>query len=120
LHNGEMLNQISTDFPDWYVTVSFYVAVHCMEACLTEVNRHSKTHVERASNLRRAYGGTATFSSMGVFRAYLLLFDLSIDARYECIHLGDADCRDADRALAIVERYADWRLGSGSSSSSRP
>lgn len=107
-HNKEMLKYLGkpedTKFPDWFVTVTFYIAVHCIEAIFYhEKKDHSKHHIDRDDKLLHKYRDI----DMGLKRAYWRLHEQSQEARYmenSKFKLDKDDCNDATINLDIVEK----------------
>lgn len=76
-HNRKFLESIQPDYPDWIVTVAFYVALHAIDAILV----HDKvpgiiSHAARNDVLMR------TNRYEKIFRAYQPLYALSQTVRY--------------------------------------
>ena len=104
-HNQALLAHIEPSFRDWRVTVLFYVAVHLVEAFLDP--KHSGDHGDRSRYLW-AMRGRPTFDGVGVYGAYCELFNLSREARYDCICLSEDDEKDAESALQKIRGYTRW------------
>jgi len=65
------------DFPDWLTTVSFYKAVHVVEAVFAnDLHYHSSSHTNREDRMKR----TAKFES--IFKNYSHLLTESRTFRY--------------------------------------
>lgn len=77
MHNRELLPKIPPEYPDWIVTVTFYVALHAVDALLAHdkverVTSHdARNHVLLHTNRYRA-----------IRSAYMPLYDLSRTVRY--------------------------------------
>lgn len=77
MHNRSFLSTISLKYPDWIVTVAFYVALHAVDSLLT----HDK--VERITNHEaRNDVITRTNKYSKIKSKYLPLYDLSRTVRY--------------------------------------
>lgn len=106
-HNKEMLKFLGepqkTPFPEWFVTVTFYIAVHCLEALFYDQNNdHAKSHAEREDKLRKKYPSL----DVDFKRAYFRLQEQSRQARYmqdKKFKLDKDDCEDASKNLEIIE-----------------
>ncbi len=93
----------STAFPDWFVTATFYTAIHAIEAILChEVQLHTKNHDERELLLRtRLPAIDKKFLS-----AYRELYAKSREARYMTnrkFSMDHADCELAIENLGVIE-----------------
>lgn len=93
----------STEFPDWYVTATFYTALHCIEAILCqEIQYHSKGHEDREIFLRTRLPAV----DRSFLNAYRELYTKSREARYmtnKKFNMDEADCKFALENLAIIE-----------------
>ena len=73
-----------TEFSDWYVTVSFYAALHYFEAMITVVKptavgdivEHTSDHHSRNNTMRSAFNR--------IYGTYARLYQMSKAARYNC------------------------------------
>ena len=77
-------------FRQWAVTAAFYCAVHCVEAYLARLGRHSQDHEHRRQLICR--GGVAAVPPE-VFRAYRQLQQWSEQARYLMGQFSEQDVR---------------------------
>jgi hypothetical protein len=81
-HNAKHLKYVMMNvqaFPDWAVTVAFYVAVHYVEAFLTKVGHpQDQHHPERNKIIATAPEPELT----GIARRYLALYNRSRFSRY--------------------------------------
>lgn len=77
----------STEFLDWAVVVSFYVALRYVDAFFTGVlpEYRPRDHGYRNSLIAR------TAQTKAIFSSYRLLFDQSVDARYELAEFSTTD-----------------------------
>jgi len=93
----------STKFSDWYVTVVYYTAMHCVEAIFDqEKSWHTLTHKERDEKLLKHFPAL----DMEFKRAYWRLYQQSREARYMSnrkIQIGNHECEEALKSLAIIE-----------------
>ncbi len=76
-HNRDFLAQVPPQYSDWLVTVSFYVALHAVDALLavdkvTRVNSHDARNEVLAKTNRYS----------AIWKLYRPLFDLSRTVRY--------------------------------------
>ena len=77
MHNRAFLSTIQPAYPDWLVTVAFYVALHAVDALLTYDNVAGVTsHSARNETLLR------TNKYLAVRKCYMPLYDLSQTVRY--------------------------------------
>lgn len=121
-------HSVQQDFSDWYVTVSFYTAVHVVEATIYEVRRLSVqpnvvveiTHSERAKPYYQQ-------NSPHILRLYLLrdnpqvfgdcydhyatLYEMSRTARYECGSPSSFNCRETREQLDAVCKGCEPKIG---------
>lgn len=80
---------------DWIVTLLFYQAVHAVESYLVRHYRKSSgDHRERKQRVHSTLPA--------VYSHYKDLFDLSIEARYGCVQLTDAQLSQARKDLAAI------------------
>ena len=105
--NKRLLNYLgdaeTTAFPDWFVTVTFYTALHGIEAILCqEIQRHSKGYEERELLLRTKLPTI----ERNFLNAYRELYTKSLEARYMTnrrISMDHADCKLAMENLSFIE-----------------
>jgi hypothetical protein len=77
LHNRQFLSTIDPDYPDWAVTVTFYTALHAVDALLqSDQVEGIVSHAARNQTLNH------TNRYRRVWRAYQPLYDLSRTVRY--------------------------------------
>jgi hypothetical protein len=76
-HNRDFISTIDPNYPDWAVTVSFYVALHAVDALLKfDGNIHITDHTSRNATLSH----TNRYSK--IWKLYHPLFGLSRTVRY--------------------------------------
>ncbi len=75
-HNREFLLAISPDYPDWLVTVTFYVALHAVDTLLRFDKINPTTHAFRNAVLLR------TNRYMEIRGGYMPLYNLCRTVRY--------------------------------------
>jgi hypothetical protein len=94
----------STKFPDWYVTVVYCTALHCVEAILDqERGLHTTSHKERDDKLIKQIPAI----DAELKRAYWKLYEKSQEARYMSnrkIQTRNTECEEAFNSLAIIEK----------------
>jgi hypothetical protein len=100
-HNKAVLRRLdSARFPDWSITVCFYIAVHYVEAYFYQCHttQHTFNHQKRRSELSKTL-----FQDFNFRRSYRDLEDLSRKARY-LMHGGvtAADVPHAQRCLKVI------------------
>jgi len=96
--NRRFLNGIPGTFPDWLVTVRFYIAVHTVDAYLATKG------VERVRDHRKRRWWLGDEKLLRrVETDYRQLEDLSVDARYGAHHSSSSDVSDANSYLARIE-----------------
>ena len=93
----------STKFPDWYVTVVYYTALHCVEAIFDQDKKwHTTSHKERDEKLLKNFPAIdAEFK-----KAYWRLYQQSWEARYMSnrkTQIRNDECEDALKNLTIIE-----------------
>lgn len=76
-HNRDFLGLIPPDYPDWLVTVTFYVALHAVDALLAH---DGVTGVTSHDDRKRVLIYTNRYA--GIQRSFLPLYDLSRTVRY--------------------------------------
>ena len=103
-HNQSFLDTFTTPtgesfYPDWSITVIFYIAVHCIEYyfakmqnvhCLSHMDRNKR--IGRDKNLQQIYGD------------YLRLYNWSKDARYDLVQFTQIEIEEALKRLEKVRR----------------
>jgi hypothetical protein len=102
-----MLNHLgngkTTEFPDWFVTVIFYTAVHCIEAIIyQQFTLHADSHGKRDEILRRRL----STADQLFLTAYRSLEVQSRQARYmfdKKYQMTNNDCEDALKNLEVIE-----------------
>lgn len=105
--NKNLLNHLgeasSTKYPDWFVTVTFYTALHSIEAIFCqEISLHTNTHFEREKALQKRLPAIDKTFLM----AYRALYTQSHQARYmadQKFEITNQDCEDALANLKIIE-----------------
>jgi hypothetical protein len=75
-HNRAFLSTISQDYPDWIVTVCFYVAVHAIDTLLANDGIYPTNHDTRNEVLFK------TNRYLAINRVYIPLYSLSRTVRY--------------------------------------
>lgn len=76
-HNKKFLDTIEkNNYPDWFVTVLFYIALHYNDAKLSEFGLHPDSHPERFNTIRE-------FSGKKYWKSYRRLYNYSRISRYE-------------------------------------
>src|SRR5205823_5242438 len=97
-HNKRLLAEpvlAGTAYLDWQVTVTFYAAVHHVEAALALRGVYPMSHKERRDAVRRNW--------RTVFKTYDTLYQRSCWARYECYQIQPQHVAEARAALAAIE-----------------
>ena len=89
----------SAEYPDWFVTVAFYKAVHLVEALLVRHRHETGNHLNRNNALRDHFED--------IWRDYAPLYRLSRVARYWCLPMHSDDVEQSRRRLACVERTVE-------------
>lgn len=85
------------DFYNWIVTVSFYTALHLVEARLAELNIDSADHTARNNNIER-------FNILKPVRdEYKTLYDRSRVARYDATFMNEKKAKFALYCLDRIE-----------------
>ncbi len=96
IHNQRFLNSIDRlAFPDWYVTVAFYKAVHLVEGLLVRKGHPTGSHVQRNTALKRLFPA--------VWTQYRPLYNQSRVARYFCVPIPPGKVSQAETRLRAVE-----------------
>lgn len=91
------LNIEQCDFYNWIVTVSFYAALHLVEAKLAESGIDSKDHFARGNNVER-FGQFKTIRNQ-----YKTLYDKSRIARYDGTFMNKKKGQFALKCLNDIE-----------------
>ena len=95
--------QIPNDF-GWRVTVTFYAALHYVQAYLSSHGQYPTVHSARDSAVQRDPRLKA------IFPDYRELKDRSRDARYECSVMSQQDVDDMDECLASVKAVTESNM----------
>ena len=91
------LNIENCDFYNWVVTVSFYAALHLVEAKLSESGIDSKDHFARSNNVER-------FNQFkNISTQYKTLYDKSRIARYDAAFMNKKKGQFALKCLKQIE-----------------
>ncbi|WP_128904790.1 hypothetical protein [Halorubrum amylolyticum] len=96
--NEELADSLDSSEPEnrnWIVTIRFYSYVHYIEEILESYNYSSNTHKERKDNIERCNGIDRT-----AYKIYRFLEDISRDARYECIRMGESELTKTEEKLS--------------------
>ena len=101
--NRDFLGTIDVSlYAAWAATVAFYVAVHLVEKLRAYENEHSTDHGDRSQFVRS--------KCRSINRAYIHLYDTSLEARYKSVGaftVTPSDVRDRliDTYLVEIETY---------------
>lgn len=109
--NEDFADNIDSDYDkkgNWVITIRFYSIPHYIEERLEDLGFNSRTHSDRKQNIRESTLDNRLRS------CYRMLEDLSRDARYECIRMGEDEI---DRSEEVLKEAKDI-LGFGSDTSS--
>lgn len=88
----------SKEFYNWIVIVSFYAAMHLVEARLAEDGFHSSDHTTRGNNVER-------FNYLKPIRAeYKTLYDRSRVARYDAAFMNEGKTKLALQCLEKIKQ----------------
>ena len=101
-NNRSFANAIKTDVPtlrEWRVTVSFYSALHFVQAWLSYRGVFPENHGERS----RCIMGDNSLAS--IWRTYRDLSDLAHKARYTVVPVTDRDVADATQNLDTIASH---------------
>jgi GTP cyclohydrolase FolE2 len=79
---------------NWIVTVRFYSLVHYVEETLSSHGYTSRSHDDREDNILNC-----RYVDDKVRKLYRRLYDVSRDARYECVRLNDEDVKMSKETL---------------------
>lgn len=91
---------------NWVVTVRFYSLVHYIEERLTTYDYNSRSHDNREENIL-----DCRYIDNKVRKLYRRLYDVSRDARYECVRLGEEDVRKSEETLAEAKEILGFTDG---------
>lgn len=101
LHNKKFIGKIDSEFDDWAVTVTFYAAIHLIEAVLSKKCNVTSVH-NHDDRKRSMYENKEVFSEC--MTDYLMLQSLARTARYSGIaRMGDKDALEAQTELENLE-----------------
>jgi hypothetical protein len=86
----------------WAMTVTFYAAVHCVEAHFSTLNLRYQNHLARAEAMRDPQNGVPGV----VYLAYMQLRMRSERGRYRLAKFSDREVRRAlDDYLAVITNW---------------
>ncbi len=113
-HNAELLRGLDIiQYPDWVITLAFYVIVHLSEAVFASMStptwnlsdtRHSSNHEERKKKVVRYFG-------RDIGSHYLALYSDSRKSRYECLWT-EAEARNSlGRKYQTLRSFLCQKLG---------
>src|SRR5438105_4820912 len=92
----EFMETIDTRlFPDWFVTVAFYRALHLVEKMFAEEKYDSDNHRNRNDNLKRSYAD--------IWMHYLPMYTQSRRARYQARTISAQTVQHVEKKLAEIE-----------------
>jgi hypothetical protein len=98
-------------FPDWVITVSFYLGLHTISMILPDSCLNAKHNSHRAIN---SYLSDPKNTPPEVWRAYKNLFDASHLSRYSPDDDFQKDCPSLDEVagwVKTIENFVHKRLG---------
>ena len=76
-HNRSFVQTVESDYPDWMVTASLYVAIHAVEALLTADGAKSRSrHQDRLEILQSEQ------RYQKIYESFKILYDLAHVTRY--------------------------------------
>jgi hypothetical protein len=110
-HNRAFLATIAPAYPDWLVTVAFYVALHAVDALLA----HDKVSgVTSHDGRNRTLMNTNRYAQ--IWKHYQTLYDLSRTVRYlaapaKWIPADQVDAQVLRRNLYPIERSVEKLMG---------
>ncbi len=105
-HNKDFLENGISDknkFADWAVTVTFYCAVHIVEAALANINIHSKNHNDRGKKIEN-------LRCPRLKTYYKDLYSRSITSRYNCILQTSEDVKYALKDLKAIREMIEIKI----------
>jgi uncharacterized protein (UPF0332 family) len=94
-----------TAYLDWAVTITFYSALHYVDAILAVSGVHPDSHTQRGD----AIGTNATLRT--VRPEYRILETLSQNARYRSMKIEPADLRRAQENFSTLRSHLRQRMG---------
>ena len=104
-HNEKLADTLCKgSYLDWAVTVTFYAALHYVDAILAASVIHPETHTERND----AVGANATLQK--VRAEYRTLETLSRNARYRSMKIEPADIQEAQNSFSALRAHLRNRM----------
>lgn len=91
---AEKLAVTNEEDRNWIVTVRFYSFLHYVEERLQANGYDSNTHGDRMDNIRKCPS-----IDNYAYNLYKTLYDLSRDARYECLRMGESEVKESKKRL---------------------
>ena len=87
---------------NWIIIAEFYRAVHYVDAVLSRSSYHPKKHGDRFSYIesRRDFSNKAE-------TVYETIYDLSQQARYNCVKMNKGQVNSARKCIKILENELD-------------
>src|SRR5690349_14214965 len=110
-HNRAFIGTVDPEFPDWAVTVTFYAALHAVDALL----KYDKvTRVINHESRNAVLAGTNRYAK--IFRLYQPLYTLSRTIRYlakpkEWVSWGQIEAEVFRRYLYPIEESVKKLMG---------
>lgn len=95
-----LLNDPSSRYLDWFVTICFYAALHLIEVKLAQYGYHPSKHIVR----NRLVQTVLNPKYPGVWDEYYLLEEKSRRARYDCVPISTTDAAEAMTRLSEIKR----------------
>ncbi len=96
-HNQKFLGSIDRKvFPDWFVTVCFYKALHLVEMVFAKDGKHSDNHRDRHDALKREHPD--------IWLEYLPIYTQSRRARYKVRSINQQTVEYVLGRLAKIEQ----------------
>ncbi|SHK16167.1 hypothetical protein [Paramaledivibacter caminithermalis] len=87
-----------TPYLDWFITITFYGALHLVEKKLHELTgKDSRNHQERKINILK------TRQLLPISAQYQTLYNQSMRARYDCCEFTIGDAKKAIELLNEIE-----------------
>lgn len=97
------------DRNNWVVTVRFYSLLHYIEERLDACGYNSRSHKDREDNILNC----KTVDNQ-IYNLYRFLQDLSRDARYECVRMGEDEVEKSREKLNEGKEILGFSQGDGS------
>jgi hypothetical protein len=103
---------VKKNYPDWYITVMFYISVHVMQAYLAKSNKHPTDHVTLECDLGATLGtnNITITSHKDLSRLSRIGRYLSNPGSITATQILGQDLKDAEEDFEEIKRFCKAEL----------